>query len=174
MHTMLIRPTKEELTTFGKPDFVIYNAGEFPANRLRPAWTPTQASILAWKTRSGHPRHRIRGRNEERRLYRGELLCAEARVALDALLCDSRPKNGCVVAAFRSAAAREKPRCRPIQSVISLVTTNMVGRMTAFSTSKAAATRRRSTSRQNTSRTSFRRCASEPCSRTWSSMTIAR
>src|SRR4029077_7181448 len=28
------RPTREELTTFGTPDFVIYNAGAFPANRL--------------------------------------------------------------------------------------------------------------------------------------------
>ena len=34
MHTMLIRPTAEELSNFGKPDYVIYNAGEFPANRL--------------------------------------------------------------------------------------------------------------------------------------------
>jgi phosphoenolpyruvate carboxykinase (ATP) len=34
MHNMLIRPTAEELVTFGKPDFVIYNAGTFPANRL--------------------------------------------------------------------------------------------------------------------------------------------
>src|SRR6478736_3510853 len=34
MHTMLIRPTKQELAEFGKPDFVIYNAGAFPANRL--------------------------------------------------------------------------------------------------------------------------------------------
>jgi phosphoenolpyruvate carboxykinase (ATP) len=34
MHTMLIRPKKEELETFGVPDFVIYNAGAFPANRL--------------------------------------------------------------------------------------------------------------------------------------------
>ena len=34
MHTMLIRPTKEELKTFGTPDFVIFNSGEFPANRL--------------------------------------------------------------------------------------------------------------------------------------------
>src|SRR5215468_6257357 len=33
MHTMLIRPTKQELGSFGKPDFVICNAGEFPANR---------------------------------------------------------------------------------------------------------------------------------------------
>jgi len=34
MHTMLIRPTKDELQNFGTPEFVIYNAGAFPANRL--------------------------------------------------------------------------------------------------------------------------------------------
>lgn len=34
MHNMLIRPTGEELAQFGEPDFVIYNAGAFPANRL--------------------------------------------------------------------------------------------------------------------------------------------
>jgi phosphoenolpyruvate carboxykinase (ATP) len=34
MHTMLIRPSPQELTNFGIPDFVIYNAGTFPANRL--------------------------------------------------------------------------------------------------------------------------------------------
>src|SRR5678810_161735 len=34
MHTMLIRPTAEELASYGKPDFVIYNAGTFPANKL--------------------------------------------------------------------------------------------------------------------------------------------
>ncbi len=33
MHNMLIRPSREELASFGEPDFVIYNAGEFPANR---------------------------------------------------------------------------------------------------------------------------------------------
>jgi phosphoenolpyruvate carboxykinase (ATP) len=33
MHTMLIRPTREQLASFGKPDFVIYNAGRFPANK---------------------------------------------------------------------------------------------------------------------------------------------
>ncbi len=32
MHNMLIRPTAEELKTFGEPDYVIYNAGQFPAN----------------------------------------------------------------------------------------------------------------------------------------------
>lgn len=34
MHTMLIRPTKEELASFAEPDVVIYNGGAFPANRL--------------------------------------------------------------------------------------------------------------------------------------------
>src|SRR6201981_1994959 len=34
MHTMLIRPTKKELESFGKPDFVICNAGAFPSNRF--------------------------------------------------------------------------------------------------------------------------------------------
>ncbi len=39
MHTMLIRPTAEELAAFGKPEFVIINAGAFPANRLSPGMT---------------------------------------------------------------------------------------------------------------------------------------
>ncbi|HEX4590575.1 MAG TPA: phosphoenolpyruvate carboxykinase (ATP) [Gemmataceae bacterium] len=34
MHTMLIRPTIQELQAFGTPDFVIVNAGAFPSNRL--------------------------------------------------------------------------------------------------------------------------------------------
>ena len=34
MQNMLIRPMPQELAEFGKPDFVIYNAGAFPANRL--------------------------------------------------------------------------------------------------------------------------------------------
>jgi phosphoenolpyruvate carboxykinase (ATP) len=33
MWNMLIRPTEEELAEFGEPDYVIYNAGQFPANR---------------------------------------------------------------------------------------------------------------------------------------------
>ncbi len=32
MRNMLIRPSAEELATFGDPDYVIYNAGQFPAN----------------------------------------------------------------------------------------------------------------------------------------------
>lgn len=32
MKNMLIQPTEEELKNFGEPDFVIWNAGQFPAN----------------------------------------------------------------------------------------------------------------------------------------------
>ena len=32
MHNMLIRPDEEQLEEFGKPDYVIFNAGKFPAN----------------------------------------------------------------------------------------------------------------------------------------------
>ncbi len=34
MHNMLIRPTKDEVMLFGEPDYVIFNAGSFPCNRL--------------------------------------------------------------------------------------------------------------------------------------------
>lgn len=33
MNNMLIRPTAEELESFGEPDYVVMNAGAFPANR---------------------------------------------------------------------------------------------------------------------------------------------
>ena len=33
MHNLLIRPTKDELANFGEADYVIYNAGAFPANQ---------------------------------------------------------------------------------------------------------------------------------------------
>lgn len=44
MHNMLIRPTKEELENFGEPDFVIYNAGKFPANKFTEGMT-SDASV---------------------------------------------------------------------------------------------------------------------------------
>ncbi len=39
MNTMLVRPTRDELAHFGKPDLVIYNAGRFPANRYTSGMT---------------------------------------------------------------------------------------------------------------------------------------
>lgn len=39
MHNMLIRPTHEELETYGDPDYVVFNAGRFPANRYTSSMT---------------------------------------------------------------------------------------------------------------------------------------
>ena len=44
MHNMLMRPDRTELAAFGEPDYVIYNAGQFPANRHTPGMT-SQTSI---------------------------------------------------------------------------------------------------------------------------------
>jgi phosphoenolpyruvate carboxykinase (ATP) len=51
MHTMLIRPTKEELAGFGQPDFTIYNAGAFPANRLTTGMGSTTSIDLNLETK---------------------------------------------------------------------------------------------------------------------------
>jgi phosphoenolpyruvate carboxykinase (ATP) len=46
MHNMLIRPSREELADFGQPDYVIYNAGSFPANRYTTGMTSTTSIDL--------------------------------------------------------------------------------------------------------------------------------
>jgi len=49
MWNMLIRPTDEELKTFGDPDYVIYNAGGFPANRYTSGMTSTTSIALSFE-----------------------------------------------------------------------------------------------------------------------------
>jgi len=51
MHTMLIRPTPAELAVFGEPDYVIYNAGQFPANRLTQHMTSKTSIDLSFENR---------------------------------------------------------------------------------------------------------------------------
>ena len=51
MHTMLIRPTKDELANFGMPDFVIINGGAFPANRLTTGMGSTTSIDLSLEDR---------------------------------------------------------------------------------------------------------------------------
>ena len=46
---MLIRPTSEELENFGEPDFIIYNAGQFPANRFTTGMTSTTSVSINFK-----------------------------------------------------------------------------------------------------------------------------
>jgi phosphoenolpyruvate carboxykinase (ATP) len=51
MHTMLIRPTAEELADFGTPDAVIYNAGRFPANQKTAGMTSKTSIDLSLETK---------------------------------------------------------------------------------------------------------------------------
>jgi phosphoenolpyruvate carboxykinase (ATP) len=49
MHNMLIRPTAKELEEFGEPDFTIYNAGQFPANRFTAGMTSSTSVEVNFK-----------------------------------------------------------------------------------------------------------------------------
>ncbi|GAM18142.1 hypothetical protein SAMD00019534_013170 [Acytostelium subglobosum LB1] len=51
MNNMLIRPTKEELKNFGEPDYTIYNAGQFPANRYTKGMSSATSVSLDFKRR---------------------------------------------------------------------------------------------------------------------------
>lgn len=49
MRNMLIRPTEEELANFGKPDFTIWNAGQFPANKYTEGMTSSTSVEINFK-----------------------------------------------------------------------------------------------------------------------------
>ena len=51
MHNMLIRPSAAELAQFETPDFTIYNAGRFPANRYTPEMTSSTSIDLSFERR---------------------------------------------------------------------------------------------------------------------------
>ena len=51
MHNMLIRPTADELSRFGEPDYVIYNAGAFPANVHAEGMTSATSINLSFEER---------------------------------------------------------------------------------------------------------------------------
>ncbi|QGJ69262.1 ATP-utilizing phosphoenolpyruvate carboxykinase [Planctomycetales bacterium 10988] len=49
MHNMLLRPTPEELEDFGNPDFIIFNAGRFPANPFTTGMTSRTSIDLSFE-----------------------------------------------------------------------------------------------------------------------------
>ena len=51
MHNMLIRPTDPQLAAFGEPDYVIFNAGGFPANRHTAGMTSSTSVDLSFARR---------------------------------------------------------------------------------------------------------------------------
>ena len=102
MHTMLIRPTKEELASFGEPDFVIFNAGAFPANRLTTGMGSTTSIDLSLEDKELV----ILGTEYAGEMKKGVFTVAnyfapETRLALDALLGHGGQEDRRVVAALR-------------------------------------------------------------------------
>lgn len=51
MRNMLIRPTAKELESYGHPDFTIFNAGQFPANRYTTGMTSATSIAISFKRR---------------------------------------------------------------------------------------------------------------------------
>lgn len=51
MHNMLIRPTDEQLADFGAPDYVVFNAGRFPANLHTTGMTSKTSVDLSFEHR---------------------------------------------------------------------------------------------------------------------------
>ena len=49
MWNMLIRPTDKQLESFGEPDYVIFNAGQFPANRYTTGMTSKTSVDLSFE-----------------------------------------------------------------------------------------------------------------------------
>lgn len=49
MWNMLIRPTPEQLANFGEPDYVVFNAGQFPANRYTTGMTSKTSVDLSFE-----------------------------------------------------------------------------------------------------------------------------
>ncbi len=49
MRNMLIRPTREELAAFGTPDYVIYNAGQAPADPNTPGLTSSTSVSISFE-----------------------------------------------------------------------------------------------------------------------------
>ena len=64
------------------------------------------------RPRAGHPRHRVRRRDEEGRLHGRELLRAQARHSLDALLGDGGQADRALVAALRPERHRQDDALR--------------------------------------------------------------
>lgn len=100
MNNMLIRPTDEELENFGKPDFTILNAGEFPANKYTTGMTSETSIIVNFHQKemgnagcfdarvsptASHPGDPVCRRDEKGHLYGHALPDAQAGRPLAAL-----------------------------------------------------------------------------------------
>ena len=141
MHTMLIRPTKQQLAEYGKPDFVIYNADAFPANSLTQGMGSKTSIDLSFE--------------DHEMVILGSEYAGEMKKGVFTLVNYLAPKRGilsmhCSATTNRRDAlrcysvclVRVRRHCRPTPNAISLATMSIAGATKASSTSKAAATPR--------------------------------
>ena len=102
MHNMLIRPTKQQLADFGKPDCVIINSGAFPANRYTTGMTSKTSVDLSLEHREvvilGT---QYAGEMKKSGVYADELLDARAWGVADALFGDRRFRIGTIIDSVR-------------------------------------------------------------------------
>ena len=117
MHTMLIRPTKRGAGGVRQARLRDLQRRRVPRQpphgrrRLQDEHLPEPGG-----SRADHPGHRIRGRDEEGRVHGRELLRAEARPAVHALLGDGRPADRAVRHCCSGSRARARRRSRPTRS----------------------------------------------------------
>ena len=113
MHNMLIRPDATELAAFGDPDYVIYNAGQFPANNHTVGMT-SQTSICVSFERGEMI---ILGTEYAGEMKKGvftdhALSNAEARCAFDALFGQRRRSRRCDAVLWPFGNRQDNAFCR--------------------------------------------------------------
>jgi phosphoenolpyruvate carboxykinase (ATP) len=96
MHTMLIRPNEAELANFGEPQAVIFNAGEFPANRRTTGMTSKTSVDLSLETRQ--------------MVILGTEYAGEMKKGVFTLMNYFGPKNGLLTMHCSATADRETSR----------------------------------------------------------------
>ena len=136
MHNMLIRPTAEELADFGEPDYVIFNAGQFPANRLTKHMTSRTSVELSFERKEC--------------VILGTEYAGEMKKGIFTIMNYIMPKQGILsmhsaanegkdddVAVFLGYQEPEKQLCLQILKGNLLVMMNIAGQTTVFLTLKA-------------------------------------
>jgi phosphoenolpyruvate carboxykinase (ATP) len=167
IRNLLIRPERKTLTEF-MPELTIINLPSFRADPARHGCrSETVIAVNLAKKTGVDRRHLLRRRNEEVGVHRAQLPAAGQRRHADALLGQYRRLMATRVFFGLSGTGKTTLSADPSRTLIG--DDEHGWSKTASSTSKAAATPRRSACRARPSRRSTPPPnASAPCSRTWS------
>jgi phosphoenolpyruvate carboxykinase (ATP) len=145
MRNMLIRPSPEELESFGDPDYVVFNAGSFSANRHTKGMTSKTSVDL----HLGRKEFVILGTQYAGEMKKGvftimHYIMPKQNVLSMHCSANESPETGDVSIFFGLSGTGRRPSART-RTASSSATTSTAGPTTGSSTSRAAATPRRST-----------------------------